>query len=782
MARPAALLRAAACAWLFLLALLAVPARAQQDGKEQAGQVVVKILVRGNKTVSEEFVKRQLKTREGKPFNPEDLNDDIKRLFKQGLFSNIETVREVVPGGLRITFQVVENLTVGEIRFQGIERLDMDEVKAALRLKAGRPYSEYLAQLDRERLLSMYRSEGYPFATVEVQTQGAPPSVDLLFKAAEGPRVGVDKIRFVGHRTFSASKLKDAMKTEESGWFTTGKYDEEVFQQDLVSLLSFYRGKGFLDALVALGDVQYSPDKKKLVLEIHVEEGPRFKVDKVEFEGNRLFTTPELASRITAKPGEWYDEEKVVADRRRIEELYADNARIHAQVTPSRIYAPAGQALSLVYQISEARRVHIQRIRIEGNLTTRDDVIRRELLVHPGDPFNFTRLKNSRQRLQNLGYFDAVTLDILEAEDKSPADRDVVVRLKEGRTGTLRFAIGVTSNAGVVGEVSLTKKNFDIARLPRSWEDFVSGNAFTGGGQELSLQWQPGTQLNRYRALFREPHLAGSPYSMELEAQHYSRKRETFDEVRTGGAVTFGRQIDLEKYVDLTYRAERVRVDDVDDDAPSIVKRVEGNNLLSSVTYGFQMDTRDDPVAPGKGWHGGISHELAGTAFGGDFDYSKVNLKGGWFKSLWKPWQELPHIVSVTGRLGLGYEHGTEIPVFSRYFAGGQGSVRGFKFRTISPKEGDEPTGGNFLATLNLEYSVPVYKETLRLVVFTDFGNVTNELSDLSRGARASAGIGVRVKIPFLGPRPIAVDLGFPLAKEDDDEREIVSFSFGRSF
>jgi len=610
----------------------------------------------------------------------------------------------------------------------------------------------------------------------------------VLFKIGEGPLVGIEKIRFKGNATFDEDDLADHMQTEENGWFTTGKFDETVFQEDLVSLLTFYRTKGFLDAEVVLGDVRYSADKTELHLEVVIQEGQRYTVDKIVFEGNKLFSNAELTHRMTLQAGQPYDAEKKRNDQRKIQEMYADNAHITVRVLPNLVYASTGTSLSVVYQIGESQRIYVERVEFEGNTVTQSRVIRRQMRIHPGDPFSYRKVRQSRRLLLSLNYFDAIDFDVRETEERTANARDLFIKLKEGRTGIIRFAVGVTSNAGVLGEISLTKRNFDISRWPKSFDDLINGNAFSGAGQFFTIQLQPGTELNRFRIAFREPHVNDGPYSFGTEIQAYQRSRETFDERRIGGTLSSGRQITDRLRTDWRYRAENISIDDLSSDAPRIVREVRGSNFLASLIFGLTYDRTNDPLLPSKGYRVGGGLEISSQAVGSDFDYTKLNLRGSYYYTPWKTTdllrtqRHLPHVIAINSRLGFGFETGSEIPVFSRFFAGGFGSVRGFRFRTISPKDAGEPFGGKFLALLSIQYSAPIYQDALRAVIFADIGSVADGFGSLSGELRASVGLGVRLKIPFLGPRPIALDFGFPIRKQTDDETEVFSFSIGRSF
>lgn len=765
---------------MFLLALAAAPGVGQEQPE---GGRIESVEFRGNQRVGTDYLMSQIRTLPGEAYDPRVVDEDIRRLAGLGLFSNIEVEQRRTSKGYRVTFLMEENVLVHSIEFVGVEELEEDDIRPLVKLRTGQPLVRYLLHLDKDRIRKHYLEEGYLFVEVDVDIRSSLTGEDVVFLVREGPEVEVDDLRFVGNETFDEDEFEDFMQTQESWFLSSEKFQEARLHEDIVTLKAFYRSKGFFDVEVNLQDIHVSPDLEEVTAVIFVEEGPRYKVNRIEIEGVRLFEKREFLERFRQKEGEFFDQEDILKDKNRVEDVYGQNAFLEAEADIDFFYAAEGNEVTLVYNVTEGRPYRIGRVDFKGNLFTRDDVMRRYIRQLPGQWANTVKMKDSTRRLEALGYFESVKM-IVE-DGRRAGEKILVYQVEEGQTGSLRLAAGVTSNVGFLGDVSFTKQNFDIADLPKSWDDLFSGGAFTGGGQELSLQVQPGTELFRARLGFREPYLFGYPYSFSTNLQYFTREYESYEVTRLGGDVGIGHEIFPHLMAELTYRNEVVEIDDVDDDAPSFVQRSKGKTNITSFTQAFDYDRRDDPILPTEGYRLGLSGEYAAEAFGGDENFYKVDARGEQFFTVYRTESGYPFVFGLSGRFGFGdaVSPTTEIPISERYFAGGSGSIRGFKFRGVGPMEAGDPIGGEVMALASVEHSFPLFKDFLRGVVFVDAGTVAREFNNSEFGKwRAAAGFGVRVKIPFLGQKPIAVDLGFPLRSEDDDEEEIVSFSLGRSF
>jgi outer membrane protein insertion porin family len=316
------------------------------------------------------------------------------------------------------------------------------------------------------------------------------------------------------------------------------------------------------------------------------------------------------------------------------------------------------------------------------------------------------------------------------------------------------------------------QRNFDINKWPKDWRKFFSDDAFKGAGQQLRIAAEPGTQVSQYSISWTEPYLKDKPISMTVAGSQWERARESYVEERQKAYLGFTHRLKDGWYRILAFRLENVTVKDVDKNAPSQVKDVEGKNLLAGIKIGFGRDTTDNRFMPTKG----KSFEFSYEQVGGDnmFGIAEGTLR--WYKTLREDiarrktvLETKVYLASIVG----------DAPVFEKFYAGGIGSVRGFAYRGISPRAGkdDDPIGSKWIATASGEVSVPLTAEALSALFFVDTGMVE------TGGVRASAGIGIQIMIPqWFGPVPMRFELADPLLKSKGDKTQIFSFSAGALF
>ena len=770
--------------WIIALILSAI---GFNDLAAQSKEIVSAVEIKGLVTVTEEVIKTKLKTQVGKPLSSYYLRDDIQSLHQLGLFSNIEVQISETMTGVTVTFLVRENRLLGEIRFYGNKNISKETILENLRITKEKYLAPYALSLDTIKLKDLYKKKGYQFVEVNTKTQPASGWVDVYFFINEGPRVSISEINFFGNKTFSKSTLLDFTQTQEESLFSSSHYNQDVFEEDLILMRNFYRSEGFLDVRIYLRDIFYSNDRTEMVLNISVNEGPLYHVKQVTFAGNKLFSNVELHNRLKLTATKPFKQTEMLADKRKIERVYGENGYLNIQIKPV-VTLPAldKYIVDIDYKIIEGRKTYIRKIDIKGNVLTRDDVIRRDMMQNPAEQFNLGKVEASQQRLRRLQYFETIKMDLNDTED--PAWKDLLISVEEGRTGNLRFAAGITSDLGAVGEVSLSKRNFDISKWPRSFSEFFSGESFTGAGQNLDIYLQIGEQLVRFKISFVEPYIFGYDYFLGVDIYRTLRTRESWDEGRIGAQLSLGKRLGRDTIIKLVYRLEQVEIDDLEDDAPLDVFAVEGNSVLSTLMLDFTIDTRDDFILATRGYIVGLSYEISGTFLGSDYDFSKVNLRLATFHTLYTNESGYKHVLSLGTRVGIAEAHSGDVPIFERFFAGGASSLRGFEFRTVGPREtapgrADDPIGGNFMVLGTVEYSFPIYKDVLRMVVFTDIGSITPSVSSkIFSTMRIAVGVGFRIKVPLLGPRPFAFDFGFPIRKEDNDDVQVFSFSFGKPF
>ncbi len=356
-----------------------------------------------------------------------------------------------------------------------------------------------------------------------------------------------------------------------------------------------------------------------------------------------------------------------------------------------------------------------------------------------------------------------------------PGQIDVDIFPQEERTGRLMFGVGVNSNSGLVGSIVLSEQNFNIMRPPRSWQDIINGQAWRGGGQRFRLEAVPGTVVSRYMASWSDPYFMDTNYNLGVSGFYFNRFYPDWTEEREGGRISVGRQFTPFFSGNVALRLENVHLSNPDKPTPSILTEALGDNFLSTIRFSLVHDTRDSAFLPASGHKVELSYE---QAFG-EFNYPRFEVDGRQFYTLYSRADGGGrHILSLSGNLGWT---GNDTPIFERFYAGGYQTFRGFAFRGVSPREFGVRTGGEWLALGSIEYMIPlVASDMMQAVVFSDFGTVENNVS--FSDFRITAGAGLRVTVPAMGPVPLAFDFAFPVASQKFDNEQVFSFYVGGTF
>jgi outer membrane protein assembly factor BamA len=518
-----------------------------------------------------------------------------------------------------------------------------------------------------------------------------------------------------------------------------------------------------------------------------IEEGPHYKIDQVTFKGNATIGEAELRKNLKMVEGRYYDADALRRDVKQIVRAYSPygfiyqptetdekRSKNYLKINPQPILRREAGSVGLVYDISEGKPFRLGPIRVRGNEKIQDKVFLREMWVAPGQLYDSGQIQDAADRIRNTRLVSNVTITPI---GDSPDERDLLIEVTESQTAFFLVGAGLTSNAGVLGNISYEQRNFDITNLPGSFGETFSRKAFTGAGQYFRILLEPGTEQTRARITFEEPWLLDQPYSFRSDLYYSTRQREEWDETRTGAAFTLGHRFTNQFSGRVTMRGEDVQIGQINDEfhrAPEILG-AKGHSTLTSASLGLRYDTTDNRILPSRGIILDGSYEYAG-AFGGDFSYHKFVVGFNKFTTVSEDLLDRKTILTFRG--DVGYIAG-EAPFFERFYAGGLGSVRGFRFRGISPRSGVEqdPIGGSFSMTGSAELNFPVASDLLRGVVFADVGTVE---SDVTFGTvRSSVGVGIRLTLPIFGQLPLALDFGIPITKDQQDDVRLLSFSLG---
>jgi len=768
---PVILLAAVLCFKTNLLSAATV-VNAQESQRELKQKTITAIEIKGNYTISNTVLFAKIKSRIGAPYFENVVSDDIKRLYETGFFKDINIDVEDFKDGVKLTFKVEERPILEKIIFSGNKALKEFALKKELKSKEGQYIDYTVLKDDLDSIKKLYEKKGFSLASIDYKEDIDTKSnkVKVTINVSEKQRLKVRLIDFVGNVTFSDRRLLKIIKTRAAALFCSGVFKEDVFAEDIEKLKSFYSKEGFSDCSVD-SKVDYGKLDSIYII-INIKEGNRYYVGDVVLEGNSVFSEKEIKKQlVNAKAGMVYSADEVKKDVAVIQEMYFNKGYIFARADSQAFVDPDTHKVSLTYKIVENEIAYVNMIKIKGNVKTKDMVIRRELRIKPGDRFDGQKLKRSKERLQNLGYFDEQEGISYDIEDTAvPNKKDLSVQVKETKTGEFSFGGGYSTVDKLVGFVQVEQKNFDWKNWPY----------FTGAGQDLRLRAEVGTISNDFTLSFTEPWIFDYPLSFGFDLYRSSQERAedvgyAYNEVRTGGDVRFVKELTDYLKAYSNYRLDNYKISNVLDEATDDLKKEVGENVVSSLTLGMTHDSRDNIMSPNKGTVLGGSFECAGGPFGGDKDFTKAIVRFDNFIPLVRKSTFETRLFA-----GVANEYGSsdDVPIYERFYAGGANTIRGYRERKVGPIDPvtEEPIGGKSIFVANLEYLYPVV-DVIKVAAFYDIGNVWTRPSDIIKSGdlKSGVGFGLRIKTP-LGP--MKLDYGFPLKLEPGEEGKTGRFHF----
>lgn len=753
---------------------------------------VVSITVTGQRSISAEKILALVRQRQGDPLNTEVLNEDLKRIWKMGLFQDVRLSADPVPGGVTLTFKVSERPVIQEIRFFGNKQVGDGTLRDKCGLKPAETLDQDKLTAGVRAIEALYKEKNY--YAVEVSVDNNPGKEDgevvVNFRVNEGNKMKIESITVEGNKIFSDSRIKGAMKdTREAGWFTGGSYDTDKVFDDYESVLKLYAREGYAKAkldgvsLAEWGDkghevvrssTTFDEANKRIVLDLHVIEGPKYKLSGVTLSGNTLFTDKELKDRLVSLKDESFNQDHWDADIARLRSAYSAKGYIYANVTPDYVWDDKGGTLSVDLKIVENSKAYIERIDIRGNEVTKDKVIRRVLSLKPGDAFDAEAVNRDKMKIYNLGFFENVAID---TQPGSEMDKLILIFdvSPERKTGTLSLGAGYSSVEGLVGFLQ------------------VSQNNLFGNGQAVSAQWDFGTLKTSYDLSFTEPWLMDKPVSLSVDIYRIVRTadyaNQGYDQLSNGGSLRLGYAFQGDWDAWKVYNTYRYQSDDYSNITPGL-DLSPGQENISSITPSISRDTRDNIFDASTGTFNTLSLTLAGGYLGGDKHYVKPVFDSRAFFAT--PaifgWTWLHRFVlGLHGRVGYAtpYDPGTglgTVPISERFFMGGTDTVRGYGERSLGGAAA--LTGGDLTLLSNIEYGFKP-APPIKLRAFYDSGNIWNSISDVDLShpyLYPSVGVGMLFTIPT-SVIQIRLDWGYGLVDVDGrDPNGRIHFNIGNIF
>jgi outer membrane protein assembly factor BamA len=753
------------------------------------GRRVEDVRILGNAQVLTSVIRNVIRTKAGDKYDPGTVQEDYQRIFQLKKFSNVEAqVEPTSTGGVIVVFIVTEQKLIKRISWHGNVQVDTKALEDAADIKVGQAIDSFRISIAKQAIANVYHEKNFPFAHVEVPTDPLTQRGELIFNVVEGPEVRIRKINFIGAHAYSADTLKGKIKTATYfPIFGSGKYDPELVEQDMGALRKYYADRGYFDVRVGRKLV-VSPDQTEVQLDFVIDEGVRYMIDRVTFAGNSKLSDAQLRPNLKLAPGRYFDQETEDRDIKQMVKDYSPFGFIYAQpglpgqgdpdflhISTQTVFLPEPGRIELLYNIREGKPFRIGRVLVKGNDKSQDKLVLREFRnFAPGQVYNSGEVEDTLERVRALPFFTNVSVTPIGDD---PQYRDLLVELSEQKTAQFSIGAGVNSNGGIGGNLTYTQSNFDLGNVPSDWRDVLSDHAFTGAGQGFRASFNPGTIFTTADLQFNEPWLFDQPYSFGNDLYLQEILRESYRERHIGDRVTFGKRFDFENSLALSLRGEQVNIGSIDE--PRFrsfqILDAEGTNYLTSAALNYRRDYTNPGFVPYRGTLTTAGVEVFG-ALGGDFYFQRFTASWSGYQTVHTDLLDRRTVVGLHANTGL---ISGDAPIFERFYGGGIGSIRGFAYRGISPRDGREfdQIGGGFEYTGSVDLSFPIYENMLRGVVFSDFGDVE---SDVKFGSfRSSFGAGIRFSLPFLGQTPIAIDFAVPISKNVRDQSQLISFSLG---
>ena len=732
----------------------------------QDGGLVGSVKIQGNKRVDDSTILYYIKTRKGEPLSRNQIRKDIEQIYNLGQFKDIRVETQGGLDGLEVVFIVEEIPSIGDVVLRGNDKLSDDEIREKLALKRGTTFQEYMIQEAKEAIKLLYHEKGFFFVETSIDTKKSADNLtNINIRIREGEKVRIKNIRFVGNKSLAADDLKEQMETKAETWFSflddSGIYKKDILKLDMFRLEGFYHDNGYIRVRVLEPKIGINKKDKEINIIVPIEEGPQYRVRKISAQPDETLTEEEILKAIKIKVKDVYNVSGVRADILNITELYSQRGYAYADVNPVTKINDDSRTVDLSVAIDKGRKVYVGEISLLGNTRTLDNVIRREFRLKEGEVFDSEKLKRSKQRINNLQFFEDVKIDTRRGRDSDLID--IVTTVTERPTGSVSVGAGFSSVENFIFTAGISQDNF------------------LGRGQKVVFSTSLSSLKSDFNLSLTDPRIFDTEILAGIDA--FNRKSDfiSFTSRNTGGGLRFGKAITEYDWVGLNYRFEDVEITDVDPDQETSHLKNE-KRITSRISPTFIRDTRDNFLNPSTGWRHVVRFDLAGGVFGGT-NFHKMSYETSYYRPLIGKLVGMLH-----GRIAWADGYGDDkLPSFERYFLGGPSSLRGYTIRDVGPRDiAGDPIGGNQSLLINAELQYP-FTKGFRGFVFYDRGNVYGGGPDIRTTTttwdllemRDSIGAGVRFLSPF---GPVGFAYGLKLDQADSENPGEFHFSAGSAF
>jgi outer membrane protein insertion porin family len=756
--------------------------------------VIEAIEVTGNRRIPSETILYNLQTRPGEPLVLGVLQRDIRTLYGLGYFQDIRVDEEDGENGKILIFDVVEKPIIRAFDYEGNDSVTLSTIlernrDAGVGLTVEIPYDETRVQLAKTVLLGLLAEQGRQNATVEIETYDIPPNaIGVAFVIDEGPKIKIEEIEIIGNEAFSDGQIKGVMELiKEAGPISSFRsqdvYHELKMNDDITRIQMLLRENGYVRAVVLEPEVEirstkisrtlpfikpsfpwgiplpfWKKDVDRFFIKIQVEENDQYRLGDINVTGNEQFTEEQLISFLRLNTGEVFNETRLREGFEDLSRLYGNFGFVNFTPVPTYDFDDESRTVDLTINVDEDRQFFVNRINFRGNTSTRDKVIRREVMLEEGKIFSSQLWDMSLLRLNQLGYFEQITPDAADIQPNPvEAEVDITLNVEERGGNTIGFSGGVSAIGGTFLGID------------------YSTNNFLGFGETLAVTAQGGTRQSNYSFSFTEPYLMDRPissgFSIFKSEYRFDQARDVFgldvsnlptgygfenrlnyEQSRKGFNVFTSYPLRVFQRLGLTFQFDNSSSDAVNPATSAFFDNVRQSERGSFVQTGgsfsdfktrslistYSYNRVDNPNRPSTGQSINLSFNFTGSFLGGNVNYIQPFFE----YQFYRPMNNFRNTLAFRFQAGhLRGFSGTGSPFYQRYFMGGDFDVRGFEFRSISPmafvtrESVDDFTGqpividdiayvgGDTTAVANLEYRIPIAGEVLTLAPFLDIGN-----------------------------------------------------------
>ena len=744
--------------------------------------------VDGNKLASETMIRYTAGLRQNEVINVADFSRAVKRLWQLGLFEDVQIkIDKETNDGFFITIQVQETPILGTVRYKGNKKLKDKQLQDELEFYLGQRIKPHVLVESITKLKDFYAEDGFLLAEIEAtlvdpegtiddqksdkdkQKQGL--TKDILFTIKENDKVKINKILFQGNESYSDFRLRRVLKeTKQQRWylFWRSYFDGKKFDEDKLALETFYRNNGYRDFTIMSDTTSANDEQKHMDIVISVIEGPRYRYRNFSWDGNTLFSNQILNRALNLKRGDYFNEEEFnAAVYNNMQGLYMDRGYIYSRVDPQ--FTPVGEdSLDIHFPIVENHQIKVRNISIAGNDHTRENIIRRELNIYPGDIFNREMLIRSQRNLLRLNYFSNVVPDVAPA-DEDEVDLEIIVEEKSADRANANM--GYSGVYGLSGGLGVEFANF----RGLGQQFMISYNI---GSRYNFYSSQPTSQFKSFSMSFVDPMIFDTPNRVGFSFYSTFRGQGTsyyfpLDLQMVGGSVQWGRRFKWPDDYFRGYWVLRTMKKTYEGNQEELDQYVNGmsTTIGNSITQVVTRDNRDHHEFPTRGSKFTWESTFSGNILGGNEDFFKHLLNFEWFSpTFWKIVLTSSFKIGVIQTLENLDNQRSIIPFDEKFIMGGNGMpygnmLRGYPDNSISPG----PTGGNALLRSVTEFRVPISENPVIYgLLFAEMGNVWNTVNmtesfaiprDGAFSLKRSAGVGIRFYMPMMGV--LGFDMGY---------------------